>query len=145
MFLHGLCRLGRDSELRYLQDGTPVLGLALAYNYGKKDDKGNRPTQWIDASLFGDRAKALQPYLLKGQQINALIEDVRIEQFTRRDNTVGNALRGRVVSIEFAGAASDKPATGGTSTPNQAGAAGASKPSTTSAGGFSDPMDDVPF
>lgn len=146
MFLHGLCRLGRDSELRYLQDGTSVLGMALAYNYGKKDDKGNRPTQWIDASLFGDRAKALQPYLLKGQQINALIEDVRIEQFTRRDNTAGNALRGRVVSIEFAGAASEKPATGGISTPNQAGAAGGSKPAGAApTGGFADPMDDVPF
>ena len=53
MYLHGLCRLGRDAELRYLTDGTPVLGMALAYNYGKKDDQGNRPTQWIDASLFG--------------------------------------------------------------------------------------------
>lgn len=143
MMLIGLCRLGRDSELRYLQDGTPVLGLALAYNYGKKDDKGNRPTQWIDASLFGERATKLQSYLVKGQQINAVIEDVRIEQFTRRDNTVGNALRGRIVTVEFAGSA---PAEKTTSTPNQAGASSGSKPaSATTAGNFSDPMDDVPF
>jgi single-strand DNA-binding protein len=147
MYLHGLCRLGRDAELRYLTDGTPVLGMALAYNYGKKDEKGNCPTQWIDASLFGDRAKALQPYLVKGQQINALIEDVRVEQFTKRDNTVGNALRGRVVSLEFAGAASDKKATGSTSTPNPAGAAGAQKPATTSqtTSDFGDFSDDIPF
>ena len=147
MYLHGPCRLGRDAELRYLSDGTPVLGMALAYNYGKKDDQGNRPTQWIDASLFGDRAKALQPYLVKGQQINALIEDVRIEQFTKRDNTVGNALRGRVVSLEFAGAASDKKASGSTPTPNPAGAAGAQKPATTSqtTSDFGDFSDDVPF
>lgn len=143
MMLIGLCRLGRDSELRYLTDGTPVLGLALAYNYGKKDDKGNRPTQWIDASLFGDRAAKLQSYLVKGQQINAVIEDVRIEQFTRRDNTVGNALRGRIVTVEFAGSApGEKP----TSTPTQAGASGGSKPAGAApAGNFADPMDDVPF
>lgn len=143
MMLIGLCRLGRDSELRYLQDGTPVLGLALAYNYGKKDDKGNRPTQWIDASLFGERATKLQSYLVKGQQINAVIEDVRIEQFTRRDNTVGNALRGRIVTVEFAGSA---PTEKTTSTPNQAGASSGSKPANaTSASNFADPMDDVPF
>lgn len=143
MMLIGLCRLGRDSELRYLQDGTPVLGLALAYNYGKKDDKGNRPTQWIDASMFGERAQKLQSYLVKGQQINAVIEDVRIEQFTRRDNTVGNALRGRIVTVEFAGSAPNEKTT---STPTQAGASGGSKPAGAApAGNFSDPMDDVPF
>lgn len=59
MYLHGLCRLGRDADLRYLPDGTPVLGMALAYNHGKKDEKGNRAAQWVDASLFGERAKAI--------------------------------------------------------------------------------------
>ncbi len=148
MYLHGLCRLGRDAELRYLSDGTPVLGMALAYNYGKKDDQGNRPTQWIDASLFGERARTLQPYLVKGQQINALIEDVRIEQYTRRDNTIGHTLRGRVASLEFAGSGGDRKASGSTTAPAPAGAASAQNPaaaSTTATSDFGDFSDDVPF
>ncbi|WP_396957689.1 single-stranded DNA-binding protein [Nitrosomonas sp.] len=76
MILTGLCRLGRDAGLRYMHDGTPVLSLALAYNYGKKDAQGKRATQWVDASFFGDRAISLQPYLTKGQQINAYIDDI---------------------------------------------------------------------
>ena len=145
MILTGLCRLGRDAELRYMPDGTAVLGLALAYNYGKKDEQGKRATQWVDASLFGDRAKSLQPYLTKGQQINAYIDDVRIEQFTRRDNTLGTTLRGRISSLEFAGsAAGEKPAQG-TSTPSPADAPGATKPAAPRSGGFSDFDDDIPF
>lgn len=105
MILTGLCRLGRDAELRYMPDGTAVLSLALAYNYGKKDAQGNRATQWVDASLFGDRATTLQPYLTKGQQINVYIDDIHIEQFQRRDNTLGTTLRGRISSLEFASSA----------------------------------------
>ena len=33
MVLSGVGRLGRDVELRYLQDGTAVANLALAFNY----------------------------------------------------------------------------------------------------------------
>ena len=32
----GMARLGREAEMRALNDGTPVLNLSLAVNYGKK-------------------------------------------------------------------------------------------------------------
>lgn len=118
MILTGLCRLGRDAELRYMPDGTAVLSLALAYNYGKKDAQGKRATQWVDASLFGDSATTLQPYLTKGQQINVYIDDIHIEQFQRRDNALGTTLRGRISSLELAGSAKEnKPAQQSTSAP----------------------------
>lgn len=133
MILTGLCRLGRDAELRYLPDGTAVLSLALAYNWGKKDGQGNRASQWVDASLFGDRATTLQPYLTKGQQINAYIDDIHTEQFKRKDNTVGIALRGRITSLEFAGSNASKQPTGQSTTAQAASKA------------HDDDDDDIPF
>ncbi|HJV52828.1 MAG TPA: single-stranded DNA-binding protein [Noviherbaspirillum sp.] len=103
MFLIGLARLGRDCEVRYLQDGTPVANLALAYNYGKKDDQGNRPTQWVEGVLWGDRAEKLGQYLVKGQQLNVHLSDLHIETYQKNDGTQGVKLVGRVDTIEFAG------------------------------------------
>lgn len=152
MLLTGIARLGRDAELRYLTDGTPVAALALATNYGKKDAQGSRPTQWIDASLFGEQAKKLAPYLLKGQLVSVTCSEPHIDQYQRRDGTVGHALRARVINIEFAGKAPEKPAgaQGAASTNQQAPAAAGNAPAAnqstaTSPGNFGDFDDDIPF
>lgn len=101
--LCGLFRLGRDAEIRKLQDGTPVLSLALAYNYGPKGSDGKRPSQWIDASMFGDRAEKLAQYLTKGSSIFATLDDPCIHTFQKKDGTSGVSLRAKVSQIEFAG------------------------------------------
>jgi single-strand DNA-binding protein len=40
-----------------------VANVSLAFTYGKKGDDGKRPTQWVDASLWGQRAESLAPYI----------------------------------------------------------------------------------
>ena len=64
-----LGRIGRDVELRYTPSGDAVCNIALAVDYGRKGQDGKRPTQWYEVSLWGKRAEALQPYLLKGGMI----------------------------------------------------------------------------
>lgn len=97
----GIFRIGRDAVLRYTPSNEPVISLALAYNYGKKSDN---LTQWIDASLWGKRAEALAQYLLKGQQIYAVIDDPHIQTYQRRDGGgEGFKMVGRISSIDFAG------------------------------------------
>jgi single-strand DNA-binding protein len=59
-------RLGRDSELRALPNGDPVLSFAVADDVGFGEKKR---TQWFSCALFGKRAQALSAYLKKGQQI----------------------------------------------------------------------------
>lgn len=76
MKLIGICRLGRDAELRYTTTGRQVASLSLAYNYGHKYD---HQSQWIEASLWGDQAERLAPYLLKGTLIHIILRDVHIE------------------------------------------------------------------
>lgn len=103
MQLIGLVRLGRDAELRSLPDGTPVMNLAMAYNYGKKDQDGRRQTTWVDGAVFGNRAEALAQYMVKGQQLCVTIDDVHIRTFDKADGSQGFSLSGTVISIEFAG------------------------------------------
>lgn len=150
MLLTGIARLGRDAELRFMPDGTPVAALALATNYGKKDAQGNCPTQWIDGSLFGEQARKLQPYLIKGQQLCVTMTEPHVEQYKRNDGTVGHAMRARVINLEFAGKAPEKAAGNSPAAASAAAAPAAGGRSTqgsaaTGAGGFSDFDDDIPF
>jgi single-strand DNA-binding protein len=103
MILTGLCRLGADADVRYLQDGTAVANLSIAYNYGKKDSEGKRPTQWIKASLWGVRAENSAPYLVKGTLLSVVLDDVCIETYDRKDGGTGTNLKARVNNFEFAG------------------------------------------
>lgn len=98
--LTGIFRIGRDAEVRRLNDGTAVVNLALATNYGKKGEDGNRPSQWVEAAFFGERAEKLAPYLLKGNQIGAFISDIHIETYEGK-NGLGHKLVGRVDDIEL--------------------------------------------
>jgi len=104
MKLTGIGRLGRDGETRYIPtSGEAVLNLAIAYNFGKKDEDGNRQTQWVDAALFGKRAESLGPYLIKGTQAYFEISGVHIETYQKKDGTTGTKLTGTVSDIELVG------------------------------------------
>lgn len=137
----GLARLGRDAEIRTTSQGESVATLALAFSYGRKGSDGNRPTQWVDAALWGKRAEALAPYLLKGGLVSVSLEDVHIETFDGK-NGPGHKLAARVVDVELA-------------SPKQAGAAPAPRhapapaprpaPTPSAGSGFDDMTDDVPF
>ena len=97
-------RLGRDAEVRFTPGGDAVCNLAIACEYGRKGPDGKKPTQWVDATLWGKQAEALAPYLLKGQQLHFTIDDAHVETFAKADGTQGIKLTGKVIVIKFAGA-----------------------------------------
>lgn len=140
MKAQGLARIGRDAEVRFTTGGEAVASLSLAFSYGKKDQTtGKRPTQWVDAALWGKRAEALAPYLTKGSQVVAYLDEVHIETFTKSDGTQSTKLAARVTDIELI--ASGEPAA-----PRQQPPAQRPAPAKASTGsGFDDMDDDVPF
>ena len=142
MILTGLARIGKDAELRYTASNEPVANLSLAVNYGRKGDDGKRPTQWIEASMWGKRAESLAPHLLKGKQVDVVLEEPHIETFEGRNGT-GHKLVGRVLSIEFAsdGQRQDGQQQSAPAPQRQAPAPRPQQP----AGGFGDFDDDIPF
>jgi len=141
MQMIGLARLGRDAELRATQSGEKVASLSLAFNHGQKGADGNRPTQWVDGSLWGKRAEALIDYLVKGQQVVVTIDDPHIEEYQGR-NGAGVKLAGRVTQIELAGGGQQRtaPAPAAARAP-----AAAPRPAPAPASGGLDDDSDIPF
>lgn len=106
--LTGVFRIGRNAEIRHTPGGDSVANLWLAYSYGKKGSDGNRPAQWVDGSLWGKRADALAEYLVKGQQIFAVISDIHVEEYKKNDGSTGIKLTGSIGEIELVGGKVEK-------------------------------------
>jgi single-strand DNA-binding protein len=139
MILTGLVRLGDDADLRYTQGGDAVAELPLAFNYGQKDSSGNKPTQWVKASLWGKRAEALAPYLKKGVAVSVVIVDPHVETYKKNDQSTGFKFVGKVSEIEFAGG-------GNAQSSGSSARASTQKPAPKQqAGAYGDPDDDLPF
>ena len=133
----GLARLGRDAEIRTISNGEQVATLALAFSYGRKGSDGKRPTQWVDAALWGKRAEALAPYLLKGGLVSVSLEDVHVETFEGK-NGPGHKLAARVVDVELAGGGERTAAPAPAPRP-------APRPPASASSGFDDMDSDIPF
>jgi single-strand DNA-binding protein len=61
------------------------------------------PTQWVKASLWGERGEKLQPYLHKGAQIFVQLADLHIETFAKKDGSPGFDLRARIDNVQLVG------------------------------------------
>ena len=146
-----LGRIGRDVELRYTPGGDAICNIAVAYNYGRKGQDGKKPSQWVDATLFGKRAEALVSHLVKGQQVALWMDDVHVRTYQKNDGTECHSLSGTVQKIEFAGSApqqqQQQPAQQRTAAPQQSGQTPgqrARQPAPPPAA-FDDFDDDIPF
>jgi single-strand DNA-binding protein len=103
MLTVGIARIGNEPVTRFTQDGKAVLDLNLAFTYGRKGQDGKYPTQWVRASLWGERCEKLQPYLAKGNQVYAQLSDMHIEAYTKKDGTQAVDLRARIDNIQLIG------------------------------------------
>lgn len=103
MKLIGLCRLGRDAEIKYTDSGDPVANFSAAFDVGVKDSDGKRQSQWVKLALFGKRAEKLAGYLTKGKQLFIVAKDVQVRTFDKRGGGTGVELRANVDDLEFAG------------------------------------------
>ena len=139
MKVFGLARIGRDVEIRHTAQGEAVAGLALAFTYR---NKGEKCTQWVEASLWGKRAEALAPYLRKGGLISVTVDDVHIETYQGRDKE-GMKLVGRVADVELAGGGDKQEAP--RTAPQAARAPAPQSAPRQASGGFEDMDSDIPF
>jgi single-strand DNA-binding protein len=95
----GLARLGRDIELRYIPSGEAVGKLSLAFD---RRVKGEKVTDWVEGTLWGKRAEALAPYLLKGGLVSITLDEIHIETYEGK-NGPGHKLAAKVIDMELAG------------------------------------------
>ncbi len=61
---------GRDVELRYTPQGTPVANFSIASNSVRNTAQGKqKKTDWYNVSAFGKQGETLAKYVTKGDQI----------------------------------------------------------------------------
>ena len=140
-----LVRIGRDAELRTTPGGKQVCNFPAAYDIGYGDKKR---TQWIDCTLWGDRANNVSSMLTKGVQIAIDADDVELEQYVKNDGVHDAKIKCRIVNFEFAGPRQDQ----NNQQPAQRQPASAPAPQrqpapqpAQQAGGFDDEDMDIPF
>lgn len=138
--LTGVFTLGRDAESRVTHNGTTVVQLSAAYNYGRKGDDGKRPTQWLRLSMFGKQAEQLCQHLTKGKQVSLIVKDLHVATFRKQDGSEGVSLEGIADFDDFV--RGSPPQQGGYGDSDRQPARQAQQ---RSSGGFDDMDDQIPF
>lgn len=138
-------QLGKDSESRFLPDGTAVTSFSVADSQGR-----DKPTIWWNCSLFGKRGEALGQYLTKGQAVT-VSGTITEREWTDKDGNKRKSMDIRVADVALQGSKRESGATegyqGGTGqrdTPVPKGYQG-ERPAAKPAPNFSDMDDDIPF
>jgi single-strand DNA-binding protein len=117
--------LGRDPELRYTPQGTPVCSFTMATNERRRDKSGEfqDQTTWFRVTLWGRQAETASQYLTKGRPV--YIEGrLRIEEWTDRDGKQRYTLEVHATDMQFIGGRGDDAQGGGPRPEPSRGAAG---------------------
>ncbi len=70
--------VGRDPEMRYTPQGTPVTSFSVATNrrYKTADGQQKEETVWFRVTVWNKQAETVNQYVTKGQQV--LVEGVLV-------------------------------------------------------------------
>jgi single-strand DNA-binding protein len=93
--------LGRDAELKYLNNGDPICNFSVADSQGR--DKG---TIWWNCTLFGKRAEALSQYLTKGQSVT-VVGTITEREWQDKEGAKRKSMDVRVSEIALQGGRKD--------------------------------------
>ena len=97
--------LGRDPELRYTPQGTPVCTFSLATNERRRETHGGEPkevTTWFRVTLWGRQAEAAAQYLQKGRTV--YVEGrLRVEEYTDREGKPRHSIEVSATDLQFIG------------------------------------------
>lgn len=107
--------LGRDPEMRYMPNGTPVTSLNVATNrkYNNSDGQKIEETTWFRVSVFGKQAEVVAQYLKKGSsclvegRLNPDRQTGGPRIFKRQDGSSGASFEVTANVVRFLGGRSD--------------------------------------
>ena len=94
--------LTREAELRQTAGGLPVLGFGVAVNDRRKNADGEWQDfpNFVDCTIFGQRAEAIAPYLKKGTKVS-LDGKLRWSSWENKSGEKRSKLEVIVEEIEF--------------------------------------------
>lgn len=103
VILHG--RLTADPTMRQSNSGKAIAGFTVAVD-GFKDKDGNKQTDFIRCTAFGQTAEMLSRYWSKGKEI-AIEGNLRQNDYTDNNGTKHNSYQVVVNRVHFCGSKSD--------------------------------------
>ena len=134
--------LGRDPELRYTPQGTPVCDFSVATTERRKDKSGEfqDSTTWFKVTFFGRLAEVANQYLTKGKQVY-LEGRLTQREWQDREGTTRTSLEVTGSDLQFIGPRSDE----GSGAPPREERSGSRPPSVRESPADLITEDDVPF
>ena len=134
--------LTRDPQLTYLPSQMPVVEFGMAVNDRRKQQDGSYADKanFIDLSIFGKRAEALQKYVKKGDPL--FVEGKLDYQQWEKDGQKRSKLKVIVQNFEFIGKSGGGQGGGNQGGGYQQSAPAPSAPEAPHGGGMDD---DIPF
>ena len=142
--------LGRDPELRYTPQGTPVCTFSIASNERRKASGAGEPqdiTTWFRVTVWGKQAETVSKYLTKGRSV--YVEGrLHAEEWTDKEGKTRHSLELNATDVQFIDSGREAP--GGIPVRQFTQAAGQGSPSARPAGGRVQPRpdeeeDSIPF
>lgn len=96
--------IGRDAELRYLTNGTPVADFSVATNRVWTNASGERQEKvtWFKVTVWGKRAEGIAPHIKKGNKITVSGE-IEASAYLAQNGEARATLELRADQIEFGG------------------------------------------
>lgn len=144
--------LGRDPEMRYSQNGTPITNFTMAVNRRRRGPDGNYQdeTDWYRVTLFRQQAENAAEWLRKGNKV--LVEgQLQIRTYTGNDGVERTSVDVNADSFmnltardDFGDSGYRAPAGAGRQESGSM-TGGSSQPSSRSRDDDFDDLDDVPF
>jgi single-strand DNA-binding protein len=93
--------LGRDAEIKYLNNGDPICNFSVADSQGR-----DKPTIWWNCTLYGKRAEALSQYLTKGQSVT-VVGTITEREWQDKEGNKRKSMDVRVSEISLQGGRKD--------------------------------------
>ena len=94
--------LGRDPEMRYTPQGTPVCTFSIASNERRKDKTGEQQdvTTWFRVTVWGKQAETVSKYLTKGRSV--YVEGrLHVEEWTDKEGKSRYTLELNASDVQF--------------------------------------------
>lgn len=76
--------LGKDPEIRTLENGSRVASFSLATSESWKDKSGTKQTRttWIDCEVWGPQVETIEKYVFKGSQLY-IQSKLKVDEFEK--------------------------------------------------------------
>lgn len=95
--------LGQDPDMRYSQNGVPLLRFSVASNRRRKDAQGQQydETTWFRVTVSGNRAEALNNILHKGMKVFVMGNLSASPWVSERDDTLNAGMEIFADEVQF--------------------------------------------